>query len=120
MGNASFGTAVEVDGVRIGDNANFGSMSGVGTRSISVENIEKVEVITGVPSAEYGDLNSGMVKVTTKKGRTPVNVVFSVNPRTYEASASKGFDLGGKKGILNVSGEWTKATHKLSSPTFIS
>lgn len=116
VGNASFGTAVEVDGVRMGDNANFGSMSGVGTRSISVENIEKVEVITGVPSAEYGDLNSGMVKVTTKKGRTPVNVVFSVNPRTYESSVSKGFDLGGEKGILNVSGEWTKATNKLSSP----
>jgi len=116
VGNAAFGTAVEVDGVRMGDNANFGSISGVSTRSIAVENIESVEVITGVPSAEYGDLNSGMVKVTTKKGRTPANVVFSVNPRTYEASVSKGFDLGGQKGILNVSGEWTKATHKLSSP----
>ncbi|MCI1640405.1 MAG: TonB-dependent receptor [Bacteroidales bacterium] len=115
-GNASFGTAVEVDGVRMGDNANFNGMSGIGTRNISVEDIESVEVITGVPSAEYGDLNSGMVKVTTKKGRTPVNVVFSVNPRTYETSVSKGFDLGGKKGILNASGEWTKATKKLTSP----
>ena len=90
-GNAAFSTAVEVNGVRMGDNANFAAMAGIGTRSISVENIESVEVITGVPSAEYGDLGSGMVRVTTKKGRTPWNIVFAVNPRTYEVSASKGF-----------------------------
>ena len=115
-GNAAFGTAIEVDGVRIGDNASFGKMEGTGTRSISVDNIESVEVITGVPSAEYGDLNSGMIRVTTRKGKTPVNVTFSVNPRTYETSASKGFDLGSRNGILNVSMEWAKATKKLTSP----
>ena len=115
-GNAAFGTAVEVNGVRMGGNAWFGAMGGTGTRSISVDNIESVEVITGVPSAEYGDLNSGMVRVTTKKGRTPANLVFSVNPRTYETSASKGFDLGGKRGVLNFSMEWARATKKLTSP----
>ena len=115
-GNAAFGTAVEVDGVRLGGNAGFGAMGGTGTRSIPVDNIESVEVVTGVPSAEFGDLNSGMVKVITKKGRTPVNVVFSVNPRTYSTSVSKGADLGGKKGVLNFSGEWARATRKLSSP----
>ena len=65
-------------------------MSGASTRSVAVENIESIEVITGVPSAEYGDLNSGIVKIHTRKGRTPVNVTFSVNPRTYSVSASKG------------------------------
>lgn len=114
-GNAAFGTAVEIDGVRMGGNANFGSMSGTGTRSVSVDNIESVEVITGVPSAEYGDFNSGLVKVVTKKGRTPANIVFSVNPRTFETSASKGFDLN-NKGVLNFSLEWARATQKLSSP----
>lgn len=113
-GNAAFSTAVEVNGVRMGDNANFGGMNGIGTRSISVENIESVEVITGVPSAEYGDLGSGMVKVTTKKGRTPLNVVLSVNPRTYETSVSKGVEIGA--GVLNISGEWARATSKLTSP----
>ena len=38
-GNAAFGTAIEVDGVRIGGNASFGKMEGTGTRSISVDNI---------------------------------------------------------------------------------
>ena len=113
-GNAAFGTAVEVNGVRMGDNAAFGGLAGVDTRSLQVENIESVEVISGVPSAEYGDLGSGMVKVTTRKGRTPVQATFSVNPRTYDASVSKGIGIG--EGVLNVSGQWTRATQKLSSP----
>jgi len=115
-GNAAFGTALEVDGVRMGNNAGMTQMSGVDTRSISVENIESVEVITGVPSAEYGDLNSGMVKVNTKKGRTPYNVTFAVNPRTYSISASKGFDLNKDRGVLNASLEWARATKQLISP----
>lgn len=114
LGNAAFSTAVEVNGVRMGDNANFGGMAGIGTRSISVENIESVEVITGVPSAEYGDLGSGMVKVNTKKGRTPLSIVLSANPRTYEVSVSKGFEVG--KGVVNIGAEWARATRKLTSP----
>ena len=115
-GNAAFGTAVEVDGVRIGNNASFNGMSGVDTRSVAVENIESIEVITGVPSAEYGDLGSGIVKIDTRKGRTPVNVTFSVNPRTYQASVSKGIDLQENNGVLNISAEWARAIKKLISP----
>ena len=115
-GNAAFSTAVEVDGVRLGNNAGFGEMAGVDTRNISVDNIESVEVVTGVPSVEYGDLNSGMVRVHTKKGRTPLNVTFSVNPRTWQTSMSKGVDLQNGRGVLNVSGEWARATKKLVSP----
>ena len=115
-GNAAFGTAVEVDGVRIGNNASFNGMSGVDTRSVAVENIESIEVITGVPSAEYGDLGSGIVKINTRKGRTPVNVTFSVNPRTYQASVSKGIDLQENNGVLNISAEWARAIKKLISP----
>ena len=113
-GNAAFGTAVEVNGVRMGDNAAFGGLAGVDTRGLQVENIESVEVISGVPSAEYGDLGSGMVKVTTRKGRTPMQAAFSVNPRTYDVSVSKGIGIG--EGVLNVSGQWTRATQKLTSP----
>ena len=113
-GNAAFGTAVEVNGVRMGDNAAFGGLAGVDTRSLQVENIESVEVVSGVPSAEYGDLGSGMVRVTTRKGRTPVQATFSVNPRTYDVSVSKGIGIG--RGVLNVSGQWTRATQKLTSP----
>ena len=115
-GNAAFGTAVEVDGVRLGNNASFGEMDGVDTRSVAVENIESIEVITGVPSAEYGDLGSGMVRINTRKGRTPTNITFSVNPRTYQASVSKGIDLQKDNGVLNLSAEWARAIKKLISP----
>ena len=114
-GNAAFGTAVEVDGVRLESNAGFGALAGVDTRSISVDNVESVEVITGVPSAEYGDLGSGMVRIHTRHGKTPLNVNFSVNPRTWQTSVSKGLGLG-DEGVLNVSGEWARATKKLYSP----
>ena len=116
LGNSAFGTAVVVDGVRLGNNASFGGMQGVDTRSVSVDNIESVEVITGVPSAEYGDMNSGMVRINTRKGRTPVNIAFSVNPRTYQTSVSKGIDLQENNGILNLSAEWARAVKKLVSP----
>lgn len=115
-GNAAFGTAVEVDGIRIGNNGSFGNLSGIDTRSITVADIESVEVITGVPSAEYGDLNSGMIKIHTKKGKTPWNILLAINPRTEQISFSKGLDLGNDKGVINLSGEWTKATQKLTSP----
>ena len=115
-GNAAFGTAVEVDGIRLGNNASFGEMGGVDTRSVAVENIESIEVITGVPSAEYGDLGSGMVRINTRKGRTPTNVTFSVNPRTYQTSVSKGIDLQENNGVLNLSAEWARAIKKLISP----
>lgn len=116
VGNASFGTAVEVDGVRLGNNASFGAMTGAATRSIAVADIESVEVLTGVPSAEYGDVNSGIIRIRTRKGRTPWSVQFAANPRTYEASLSKGFDLGADRGVVNAAAEWTRATKKLVSP----
>ncbi|MDE6778699.1 MAG: TonB-dependent receptor [Alistipes sp.] len=61
IGNAAFGTAVEVDGVRLSDNASFGAMNSVGTRNIAVADIESVEIITGLPSDEYGDVISRIV-----------------------------------------------------------
>ncbi|MCK9305250.1 MAG: TonB-dependent receptor, partial [Bacteroidales bacterium] len=53
-GNGSFGTAVEVDGVRLSSNSSMTGLSGVDTRNLSASNFESVEVITGVPSVEYG------------------------------------------------------------------
>lgn len=115
-GNASFGTAVEVDGVRLSTNASLGDLSGVSTRNISSTAIESVEVVTGVPSAEYGDISSGMVKISTRKGRTPYMLVLSTNPHTKQIAASKGFDLGRDRGVLNANVEYTRATKNPTSP----
>ena len=115
-GNASFGTAIEVDGVRLSSNASFATPSGVGTRSVATANVESVEVIAGVPSAEYGDIGTGIVKVHTAKGRTPWNIVLSTNPRTKSASLAKGFALGKGRGTINTSLEYAYATKDLMSP----
>ena len=65
-GNASFGTAVEVDGVRLNNNSTTGESLGASTRTLSASNIESVEIVAGIPSVEYGDLSNGIVKVNTR------------------------------------------------------
>jgi outer membrane receptor protein involved in Fe transport len=68
-GNASFGTAIEMDGMRLDNNATIGETAGASTRTLSTSNIESIEVVTGIPSVEYGDLSNGVVKVNTRKGK---------------------------------------------------
>ncbi len=115
-GNPSFGTAVEIDGVRLQNNASPDETRGVDTRNISSVNIESVEVITGIPSVEYGDLTSGVVKINTRKGRSPLIVDLATKPNTKQVALSKGFALGPKAGILNLSAEHTKSVSDLASP----
>ena len=125
-GNVSFGTAVEVDGVRLSNNGSFATFSTSGVAGASVNNVastnvESIEVITGVPSVEYGDMTSGVVKINTRKGRTPYTVTLSTNPNMKQVSASKGFGLGEtrrgvSRGILNASLEYTLATSDQRSP----
>ncbi|MCI2082082.1 MAG: TonB-dependent receptor [Bacteroidales bacterium] len=116
LGNSSFSTAVEVDGVRLSNNSNFLKTAGVSTKNIASANVESIEIITGVPSVEYGDMSSGIVKVNTKKGTSPFVFTVSTDPNTKQFSLGKGFDLGGKRGILNFSAERTKANSDIASP----
>ncbi|MGI6304625.1 MAG: TonB-dependent receptor plug domain-containing protein [Bacteroidales bacterium] len=86
---ASLGTLLVVDGAPVSNDANMqflkttGASTGVtagfattasgGTdvRQIAVDNIETIEVVRGIAGVENGDMLSGTVKVTMKKGRTP-------------------------------------------------
>ena len=80
---SSLGTSFLVDGARISTNANMQSVSGawesaatnrdntnagVDMRTISTDDIESVEIIRGIPSVEYGDLTSGLVKIERRRG----------------------------------------------------
>lgn len=125
--NSSFGTAVEIDGIRLSNNASFSAINrssglkGVNTNNIASSNIESVEVITGVPSVEYGDMTSGVVKINTRKGATPYILTASTNPRTKQISASKGFNLGesgrgGSNGVINANIEYTRSISNKMSP----
>ena len=75
---SAFGSSIVVDGVPISNNGQvtqgqFSSTAFTGTdlRQIAADNIDNVEVIRGIPSAEYGDLTSGLVVVHSKMGVTP-------------------------------------------------
>ena len=131
----ALGTAVIRDGAPISNNANMSAMSstvlgnsenvptamngsgaspagGTDVRSISTENIESVQIIRGIPSVEYGDLTSGAVIINTKAGREPLRVKAKANPHIYQVSMGTGFELGEKKGALNVSADYAYNTTK--------
>ncbi len=116
MGNASFGTAIDVDGVRLQNNSAMDEIKGVDVRNISSANIESVEIVTGIPSVEYGDLSNGIVKINTIKGKTPFNVSFATEPKTKQIALSKGWELGKRFGTLNTSFERTKSVSNILSP----
>lgn len=109
-GNAAFGTAVVIDGMRLDNNAMMDETSSPSTRNIAASNIESIEIISGIASVEYGDLSNGMVKVNTRRGITPWHIETSVNPHTWQIGFNKGFKH------FNVSFEHSKSSSDLASP----
>lgn len=123
-GMNSLGTAIIMDGSPLSNNANLQRLSstasggtsdptgvasingGIDLRKVSLDNVESVEVIRGIPSAEYGDLTSGAVIINSKAGKEPLSVRFKTNPQLYEVSASKGFNVGKKGGAFHISGNY--------------
>jgi len=122
-GNTSFGTAIEVDGVRLSNNALIdpttgasSKFAGTDTRNIASSNIESVELITGIPSVAYGDMSNGVVKINTRKGKSPYIIEMATNPNTKQFSLSKGFGLGRNAGTLNANLEKTNSISDPASP----
>ncbi len=133
-GNASnsLGTAVFVDGAPMSNDANMQVFStarsgnssslaqntmnnqttsgrGVDLRSISPDNIESIEVIRGIPSAEYGNLTSGAVVIKTKVGTTPYEAKVKIDPNSKLAYFGKGFTMKKNRGAINLSADYTKS-----------
>ncbi|MFH1214469.1 MAG: TonB-dependent receptor [Candidatus Neomarinimicrobiota bacterium] len=111
--NATFGTSVIVDGVPISNNsnmqvntyANSGTVqrttenSGIDLRQIPADNIAEVEVIRGIPSARYGDLASGIVKVQTKSESLQQRFKYKYNLQNQELNLNGGTKIAGQ--IIN-------------------
>ena len=129
--NNALGTAVVLDGIPLSNDGNLqaisptknGSMStssasgmndqttagrGVDLRTVGADNIESVEVIRGIPSAEYGNLTSGVVIVKTKSGRTPLEVKFKADPFSKLVYVGKGFGLK-HGGAINLGVDWSQS-----------
>ena len=110
--NNAFGTSIMVDGVPVSDNTSLGTNAGTGVdlRQISADNIESVEVIRGIPSAEYGDLATGAVVVNTKAGYTPFEIRTKLNPTTLNTSFGKGWKFSKDAGSMNVNADYARAS----------
>lgn len=131
--NNALGTAVVVDGTPLSNDANLQVFStarsgnnssvqqntmnnqttagrGIDLRQISPDNIESLEVVRGIPSAEYGNLTSGVVIVKTKAGVMPWEATVKVDPYSKLASLAKGIRLGAKGGFLNFAADYTHST----------
>ena len=124
---ASLGTLLIVDGAPVSHDANmqflkttgastgvtasFGTTASGGTdvRQISVDNIETIEVVRGIAGAENGDMLSGAVKVTMKKGKTPFTAKIKTDPGIKQFYAGKGLSLGDKAGTLNIDFDYTQS-----------
>lgn len=106
--NAStFGTLVVVDGAPISNNANlqftrpsgstFGTSNlngGVDLRTIPADNIQNIEITTGLASVKYGDATSGVISIKSKTGATPNRIKVKNNPDTREANFEGGLKFG--------------------------
>ena len=126
----SLGSSVIRDGAPISNNANLQSMNpmvagsasalgggsgpegGIDLRDIPTDNIESVEVVTGIPSVEYGDLTSGAVIIHSKAGKEPFRLRGKINPAVYQVSLGKGLGLGKNAGALNLSGDYAYNVNK--------
>lgn len=107
----ALGIQIIMNGVPISNNANLQigvgystANSGVDLRSIPAENIEEVEVVRGIASAQYGDFTDGLVIVRTKVKPEPLRAKFKYNPRLYESNLSGGIKFGDwiVNGNLNI------------------
>lgn len=109
---SSLGTSFLIDGARISTNANMQQVSGawesaatnresmnagVDMRTISTDDIEHVEIVRGIPSVEYGDLTSGLVKIERRRGG-------------HDLQARLKSDMGSKLFYLAKAFEWANHT----------
>ena len=113
--NNARGVGVLVNGSRVSSDASVEN-DVMDFRAISTDNIESVEVLKGVLSAEYGDVTSGAIIVRTKTGYTPYEIRFKSDPRTKAVSLGKGYNLGANKGNLNVNADYARSFTDWRSP----
>lgn len=116
---SSLGTKFMIDGTTIGTDANLQYVPdatqndadsrrnhigfGVDMRNIPTDNIESVEIVRGIPSVKYGDLTSGLVRITRKSAFQPLEARFKADEYGKLLSVGKGVDLA-RNWSANVDG----------------
>lgn len=76
---------------------------GVDMRTIATDNIEKVEIIRGIPSVSYGNITNGAVIIERKKSESPLSARFKADKNSKLFSIGKGTRLDGNgRYVLNA------------------
>ena len=91
--NSNFQKAVDGSALNGAAESRYTYNSGVDMRTISTNDIEKVEIIRGIPNASYGDLTSGLVKIERKIGQTPLQARLKVDGFSKQYYIGKGFKV---------------------------
>lgn len=101
--NTNANLQTSVDDTQMLEAAKNRNTTSIGTdmRTISTNDIEKVEIIRGIPSAAYGDLTSGLIKIERKIGYSPLEARFKADGFSKQYYVGKGLVLS-KNWNLNV------------------
>lgn len=119
----SLGTLFVVDDVPVNTDANLQTVAGyssvfdpesarettnkgVDMRAIPTDGIESVEVIRGIPSARYGNLTSGVVRIRRRNREAPFTARFKADEYSRLFSAGKGLSLGESGHILYLNADF--------------
>lgn len=112
--NSSLGTSFVIDGIPLSNDGMLSNVTGapsiggsweasiapknttgrgIDMRTLSTDDIKKVEIIRGIPSVSYGDLSSGLVKIQRSYETIPLGIRFKANPSTRLFAIGKGYAL---------------------------
>lgn len=78
------------------------AFGGIDLRQIPTENIESIEVISGVAPVRYGDISDGAVIVERQAGQTPAFFRIQSRQNATSYGLSKGMLISPKLGSVNV------------------
>ena len=102
------GMQIVVDGSPLHNNAYMDSpYNGMDTRFLSMNEVEQVEIVRGIPSAQYGNLTNGLLKMKTHTGRMPLTASIRYTPQLKQYTAGKGFVLSPAGHTLNLLADYT-------------
>lgn len=105
---SALGTRIMIDGRPVLNDANLQSSPGYSTlgsgfvnsgadlRTIATEDIDKMEVVRGIASVEFGDLTSGLLKITRKRGGKDLSARFKADMQSRLFYIGKDFEWGEK------------------------
>lgn len=115
---SALGTLFVVDGVPVNTSAEMqlsadatragrsSAGKGVDMRSLSTDDIESVEVVRGIASAEYGEIAGGLINIKRKRRGRVFEARFKADGQSRLFYVGKGFDIGTTGWTSDLSVDW--------------